>query len=74
MKNEQLAGARAALADFPTLKVTIGRTEAGETITPYLASDVFTRGEDVLITPNMSKEDVRRALRNACAEFIAANA
>lgn len=74
MKNEQLAGARAALADFPTLKVTIGKTNAGDTITPYLASDVFTRGEDVLITPNMSKDDVTRTLRNAFAQFAAANA
>lgn len=73
MTNEQLAGARAAMADFPEMKVTIGRTEAGETITPYLAADVFTRGEDVLITPNMDKEAVRKAVRGQCMMFRSQN-
>lgn len=71
MKNEQLAGARAALADFPECKVTIGQTSEGETITPYLSSDVFVRGEPVLIRATMSKEDVQKAMRLGFLNFRA---
>lgn len=71
MNNEQVTGARQAMSEFPDLKVTIGRTEAGETITPYLAADVFQRGADVLITDNMDRDAVRKAVKAACLSFQA---
>lgn len=71
MNNAQTAAARAVLNRYPDLKVTIGRTEAGETLTPYLASDVFVRGSDVVVTANMTPEQITAAFTSACATLMA---
>lgn len=69
MTNEQVTAARAVLNDFPALKVTIGRIEAGEVLIPYLASDPFVRGDEVLVT-GVSPDVIRARFRDACNTMV----
>jgi hypothetical protein len=72
MNREQLKAARTILNRHPELKVTIGRVEAGETLTPYFADDVFRRGDEVLVTANMPPAQITSLFGNACLKLKAA--
>jgi 2-keto-3-deoxy-6-phosphogluconate aldolase len=71
--NEQTKAARAVLNKYPALKVTIGKTQAGETLTPYLADDVFVRGADVLVTPATLPATIAAEFNAACHALMAEN-
>lgn len=70
MTNNQVAAARKVLLKYPLLKVTIGRVDAGETLIPYEAADVFNRGAETIVTGNTPPAQIERDFNAACLSLM----